>query len=1075
MRTFVKDAADDDRHVLCLICAITLLQMPMQAYTLAWHLLVPSMLIAQVIVMNLSIACAFGLCARVSSRAWFQQHRTRILSSGFVLFWALQLECNRRLLPFCVKHALGAQLLAVGVTVELLKLSLLGDREQTQLGLKTGLAADVTALVLVVATHAVGASFILSSSEVLHHRDLFILMLLLPILLRTVVRLDHRDHHVEVSQPRSDHLQSFPLRFTDDTLEANFSASTFQNSFVPFVLFFGLFSLGWLAIALAYPDFRDFGLLGAGVTGSWIPVRAVFTRMADQQRARVLMARVINFPISIAIIGSTALRFFNPMPPDPPEVLVVVAVLYFSCPIYMRLTALPAAYNSYYLVQTTLGLSAWGAMPLFGRPCWSQFGEPGSTIVAISTIYLGEIIGYHLERRMRLAHLHSVISPTTSNAVGGALDSAATNHKDRSTGLSISFFRAHFNDKELEETFVLEEFEASAAPFLGFCVFIVASAPFLKVTFPNVPDVGTAVAAATMGTMILVRFVLHRMKNQSRARVICGRALNMVNLLGHCVILVMVDDQEVSGPGLVAITSLIYAVIAFYLGLAAITNAHRVAFLATSSLGFASMPRCSTLSREVEIACVCGGLLLGWVLGFTLEVHRRRIRLIYHERTLRERESSAETAGRVTEEVANYVFHELRNDMNAAVGVLELLVESMADGTAKLPPKLEGLIHASRVHARHGVKVINGLLDYSKLRAGKLTMKNQTFGLRALVDEAVLMTQHLLYDKPEVSVVVDISAELRLNGPAFYLQQVVLNLLLNACKHTKRGKITATVDHVRSHAQSDMWPYGAKTLTVRVTDSGPGIPLERRALVCEEWHGGHAQHQGNRLSDVRAGSGLGLPLCCSLLRQMGAELTLSSRLDGCAGTVCSFELTLADAPPQESGDGSSPTACNAEVDSFEAVLTSCASSTAATNAPAPDSLDGVRVLLADDQRINRSLFKMQLQKIFPRLEAVEVESGETALATLTARNSCGFDIAFLDEIYGRDLMVGLEVTRRLRALGVSSRRGKPLPIVGITGSTGEHHNRAALEAGQDLVWGKPIPQLHEMREQLSKLMNNTQP
>jgi signal transduction histidine kinase len=77
-----------------------------------------------------------------------------------------------------------------------------------------------------------------------------------------------------------------------------------------------------------------------------------------------------------------------------------------------------------------------------------------------------------------------------------------------------------------------------------------------------------------------------------------------------------------------------------------------------------------------------------------------------------------EVAGRVTHELATYVFHELRNDTNAAVGVLECLVEAVNGGSASLTRELQQMVFESCIHARHASLVITNVLDFAKLRAG---------------------------------------------------------------------------------------------------------------------------------------------------------------------------------------------------------------------------------------------------------------------------------------------------------------------------------------------------------------------
>jgi CheY-like chemotaxis protein len=132
------------------------------------------------------------------------------------------------------------------------------------------------------------------------------------------------------------------------------------------------------------------------------------------------------------------------------------------------------------------------------------------------------------------------------------------------------------------------------------------------------------------------------------------------------------------------------------------------------------------------------------------------------------------------------------------------------------------------------------------------------------------------------------------------------------------------------------------------------------------------------------------------------------------------------------------------------------------------------VLVADDQRMNRALLKRQLVKLLERVEVVEVDSGEAALAALLDSTDApaehGFDLAFLDEIYSAHSLRGIDITRQVRARRVMARSGAALPIIGCTGNERDDHNAAAIAAGQCAVWGQPLPTADQMRKQLTQLL-----
>ena len=314
--------------------------------------------------------------------------------------------------------------------------------------------------------------------------------------------------------------------------------------------------------------------------------------------------------------------------------------------------------------------------------------------------------------------------------------------------------------------------------------------------------------------------------------------------------------------------------------------------------------------------------------------------------------------------------------------------------------------------------------------------------------------------------------------------------LSNACKQTQHGSVTLNVEvlPLEANAQlasmcADGAAEAAQKLCLRfsVADTGPGVPPSRRSAIFREWSGGPS----GRVGRMHAGSGLGLPLCCALLEKMGSQLELTDPPHG-SGAIFAFELSLRavastqlQPPMQPAPQVQPPTQPAAGETAIGPGGTALWPSTT-----------GLRVLIADDAKLNRILLRNNLTKVLASemsVEIVEVETGEAALELLLApfaqptpgSQACagggGFDIAFLDEIYGAgdnplERLEGTEVTRRVRAHGVKGRRGGLLPIVGCTGNAGAGHTALALASGQNFVWGKPIPSQLEMRQQLAQVV-----
>ena len=233
-------------------------------------------------------------------------------------------------------------------------------------------------------------------------------------------------------------------------------------------------------------------------------------------------------------------------------------------------------------------------------------------------------------------------------------------------------------------------------------------------------------------------------------------------------------------------------------------------------------------------------------------------------------------------------------------------------------------------------------------------------------------------------------------------------------------------------------------------DTGTGVPPCLRETIFEDYE----SHQVD--GAVQAGTGLGLSLCRGLVRLMGGELTLECPPSG--GSVFSFTLAFirATPPPVEASPGSS-----------------------AGPAPLPA---GLRVLVADDLKINRIVLRHALEKILPAAKFKLVATAEEALQLICASPAPGvrpFDLAVIDETFvnghGETGMGGVELTRNVRDHEAAVReRGGPqhrVVIVGHTGHAGPQHNAVAIEAGQDFVWGKPLPDQEALTADLAPLLS----
>lgn len=443
---------------------------------------------------------------------------------------------------------------------------------------------------------------------------------------------------------------------------------------------------------------------------------------------------------------------------------------------------------------------------------------------------------------------------------------------------------------------------------------------------------------------------------------------------------------------------------------------------------------------------IIGEVFIGYSLDFHLRMqwistllykrqlneHKRHAREA-DERAVQAATEVATIATRVQEELAAYVFHELRNDSNATVGVLQCIAQSAEEGKAVMPPDVLEMLSTGLAHSYHAVQVITNMLDWTKIRAGKCQLSEKDFDLDELLCTCRQLVRHLVVGKD-----VELHAEaqpsgLWLCGSAFHLQQVLVNLLTNACKYTDRGFVRLTA---RILAEEQLGVH----VLFAVEDTGQGVKPSDRQRIFESYEQG-----------ASAGTGLGLPLCRMLCKAMQSSLELECPAEGGSHFSFAVHLQRGTAPPM-----------------------------VAVGAVPAELPAGLRVLVADDAAVNRLLLCKRLSWALREPQISEAKTAEEALDVLA---NGSFELVVLDEIFegsgsdGKPLQRGTEVTRQIRAMeaqraGTVTTSSSRMIIIGCTGNAGTtQHTSIACAAGQDLVWPKPLPTKEQMQGDISDMFN----
>ena len=203
--------------------------------------------------------------------------------------------------------------------------------------------------------------------------------------------------------------------------------------------------------------------------------------------------------------------------------------------------------------------------------------------------------------------------------------------------------------------------------------------------------------------------------------------------------------------------------------------------------------------------------------------------------------------------------HELRTPLNAIIGLTEMMVTNAARfGTEKAAEPLR------RVHraGSHLLGLINQVLDLSKIEAGKLELSPETVTLAPLIDE-VIGTARQLAEQNKNRLVVESQENLgSLTVDPMRLRQILFNLLSNACKFTKDGRVTLRVRKVVD---------GRNWIEFAVADTGIGMTPEQQAKLFEEF-----TQADSSTARQYGGTGLGLAITRKLARMMGGDVTVTS-------------------------------------------------------------------------------------------------------------------------------------------------------------------------------------------------------
>ena len=390
----------------------------------------------------------------------------------------------------------------------------------------------------------------------------------------------------------------------------------------------------------------------------------------------------------------------------------------------------------------------------------------------------------------------------------------------------------------------------------------------------------------------------------------------------------------------------------------------------------------------------------------------------------------AESANRAKSVFLANMSHEIRTPLNGLLGMMQVLETTGLDG------EQQDLVDAAVHSGRRLTRLLGDILDLSRIEAGKLSLSSQLFSLSSLC-ENLWDIHHPQAAEKGIELVIDHDSNCPefLHGDEVRLSQSLSSLLANAIKYTHAGSVRLTVGSCRG-AES-----GFVELSFEVSDTGIGIPEDRLAFVFEPFEqvdaGYTRSHQG---------AGLGLSIAKKLVESMQGDISLSSRLGEGTTVTCRIPLQPATDPDLLSAELQPPAPAAAP----QAPAAAAAPTPKPKSEPAPSepaTSRGLRILLAEDDVINRRATSYMLQRFGHTVTAVE--DGQAARDALSSQP---FDVVLMDIQMPK--ANGVEVTKALRD-GHCGPTNRSVPVIALTAYAMAGDREAFLNAGMQDYIAKP--------------------
>ena len=381
------------------------------------------------------------------------------------------------------------------------------------------------------------------------------------------------------------------------------------------------------------------------------------------------------------------------------------------------------------------------------------------------------------------------------------------------------------------------------------------------------------------------------------------------------------------------------------------------------------------------------------------------------EEALRKAKEAAEAATRAKSQFLANMSHELRTPMSGVIGMLDLAL------SGDLEAEQKEFIEVARSSADSLVRILNDILDLTKIESGKLAIEEKPFSLRRCVEDTVsLLLPSALSKGLDLNFSVDDDVPATVIGDQLRLSQVLTNLAGNSVKFTDEGWLEINVTAGSRAAD------GKREVTFTVADTGIGIPADKEHLLFRPFSQVDDSHTRSY-----GGTGLGLVISKEIVERMGGTITFSSE----EGKGSTFSCTI---PFAETGEASVDIGASGKTETE--VDTPCA---VETTRP--------RLLVAEDDATIRQVLGLMLKR-----SNFEIDFAESGVEVVEIWEKGQFDLILMDvQMPG---MNGFEATAAIREK--ERTRGDYTPIIAMTAHALKEDEERCFAAGMDSYISKPI-------------------